>query len=102
MMQFFFAPVLGGLSDRFGRRSVILLSLLGATASYLISGIAPALFWLFIGRTIAGITAASFRAAGAYVADGDAAGQASVELRAHRRGIRIRIYPRTGARRHSR
>jgi DHA1 family tetracycline resistance protein-like MFS transporter len=68
-MQFIFAPVLGGLSDRFGRRPVILLSLLGASASYLMSGFAPALWWLFVGRTIAGITGASFSAAGAYVAD---------------------------------
>ncbi|HEY8089579.1 MAG TPA: TCR/Tet family MFS transporter [Polyangiaceae bacterium] len=69
LMQFVFAPVLGGLSDRFGRRPVILLSLLGAAASYLLSGFAPALWWLFVGRIIAGITGASFSCAGAYVAD---------------------------------
>jgi DHA1 family tetracycline resistance protein-like MFS transporter len=69
LMQFLFAPVLGGLSDRFGRRPVILLSLLGATASYVASGLAPALWWLFVGRTVAGITGASFSAAGAYIAD---------------------------------
>jgi MFS transporter, DHA1 family, tetracycline resistance protein len=68
-MQFFFAPVLGALSDRFGRRAVILTSLLGATASYLISAFAPTLAWLFVGRIIAGVTGASFSAAGAYVAD---------------------------------
>jgi DHA1 family tetracycline resistance protein-like MFS transporter len=68
-MQFLFAPVVGGLSDRFGRRAVILPSLLGATASYLFSGLAPALWWLFVGRTIAGITGASFSAATAYIAD---------------------------------
>jgi DHA1 family tetracycline resistance protein-like MFS transporter len=68
-MQFVCAPVLGGLSDRFGRRPVLLLSLLGAATSYLISGLAPALFWLFLGRTIAGITGASFSVAGAYIAD---------------------------------
>jgi DHA1 family tetracycline resistance protein-like MFS transporter len=68
-MQFLFSPVIGGLSDRFGRRPVILLSLAGAAASYLLSGFAPALSWLFIGRVIAGITGASFSAAGAYVAD---------------------------------
>jgi DHA1 family tetracycline resistance protein-like MFS transporter len=61
--------VIGGLSDRFGRRPVILLSLLGAAASYLLSGLAPALSWLFIGRIISGITGASFSAAGAYIAD---------------------------------
>ena len=69
LMQFVFAPVLGGLSDRFGRRSVILMSLLGAAASYLLSGLAPALWWLFVGRTVAGITGASFSAANAYIAD---------------------------------
>ncbi len=69
VMQFAFAPVLGGLSDRFGRRAVILLSLLGAAGSYLTSALAPALGWLFLGRTVAGITGASFSAAGAYVAD---------------------------------
>jgi DHA1 family tetracycline resistance protein-like MFS transporter len=69
VMQFVFAPVLGGLSDRFGRRAVILTSLLGAAASYLTSALAPALGWLFLGRTVAGITGASFSAAGAYVAD---------------------------------
>jgi DHA1 family tetracycline resistance protein-like MFS transporter len=68
-MQFFFAPVLGGLSDRFGRRAVILMSLLGAAASYLLSGFAPSLGWLFVGRVIAGATGASFSAANAYVAD---------------------------------
>jgi DHA1 family tetracycline resistance protein-like MFS transporter len=68
-MQFFFAPVLGGLSDRFGRRPVIFGSLLGAAASYLASAVAPALWWLFVGRAIAGITGASFSCAGSYVAD---------------------------------
>lgn len=68
-MQFLFAPVLGGLSDRFGRRSVILLSLLGAAASNLFCGFAPTLAWLFVGRVVAGITAASFSAANAYIAD---------------------------------
>lgn len=68
-MQFLFAPVLGGLSDRFGRRPVIFMSLLGAAASYLLSGFAPDLSWLFVGRVISGITAASFSAANAYVAD---------------------------------
>jgi len=69
VMQFAFAPVLGGLSDRFGRRSVILGSLLGASISHLLSGFAPALSWLIVGRVVAGITAASFSAANAYVAD---------------------------------
>lgn len=69
VMQFFFAPILGGLSDRFGRRAVILMSLAGAATSYLVSGLAPALGWLFLGRFVAGATGASFSAANAYVAD---------------------------------
>jgi DHA1 family tetracycline resistance protein-like MFS transporter len=69
LMQFFFSPVLGGLSDRFGRRRVIFGSLFGACVSYVASGLAPALWWLFVGRAVAGMTAASFSAAGAYVAD---------------------------------
>jgi MFS transporter, DHA1 family, tetracycline resistance protein len=69
LMQFIFSPVIGGLSDRFGRRPVILCSLFGAAASYVLSGFAPTLSWLFLGRVIAGITGASFSAANAYVAD---------------------------------
>lgn len=68
-MQLGFAPVLGGLSDRFGRRAVILPSLLGAAASYVLSALAPALSWLFVGRIIAGMTGASFSAATAAIAD---------------------------------
>jgi DHA1 family tetracycline resistance protein-like MFS transporter len=69
VMQFVFAPIVGGLSDRFGRRRVILTSLAGAAFSYLASGLAPALWWLFVGRVVAGATGASFSAANAYVAD---------------------------------
>jgi MFS transporter, DHA1 family, tetracycline resistance protein len=69
IMQFFFSPILGGLSDRFGRRPVILLSLGGAVCSYLLSAFAPRLSWLFVGRIAAGATAASMSVANAYVAD---------------------------------
>jgi len=68
-MQFLFAPILGGLSDRFGRRPVILMSLLGAALDYLLLALAPDLAWLFVGRVMAGITGASFSAASAYIAD---------------------------------
>ncbi|MGK4006292.1 TCR/Tet family MFS transporter [Sorangium sp. So ce1036] len=68
-MQFLFAPILGALSDRFGRRAVILSSLLGAAINYALLGVAPGLGWLFVGRMIAGITGASFSAASAYIAD---------------------------------
>ncbi len=68
-MQLGFAPVLGGLSDRFGRRTVLLPSLLGAGASYVLSALAPSLAWLYVGRVIAGVTGASFSAATASIAD---------------------------------
>ena len=69
VMQFFCAPVLGNLSDRFGRRPVILFSLLTFGIDYLIMGFAPTLFWLFVGRSIAGMAGASFTPAYAYLAD---------------------------------
>jgi DHA1 family tetracycline resistance protein-like MFS transporter len=68
-MQFVCSPVLGALSDRFGRRPVILLSNLGLGLDYLVMALAPNLAWLFMGRMISGITAASFTTAGAYIAD---------------------------------
>jgi len=67
--QFLFSPVIGNLSDRYGRRPVLLLSLLGFGIDYLIQAWAPAYGWLFIGRVIAGITGASFTTASAYIAD---------------------------------
>ncbi|MFO1172205.1 MAG: TCR/Tet family MFS transporter [Hyphomicrobiaceae bacterium] len=69
VMQLLFAPVLGSLSDRYGRRPVILLSNLGMGLDYVLMALAPNLVWLFIGRVISGITAASFSSAFAYVAD---------------------------------
>ena len=68
-MQFMFAPVLGGLSDRFGRRPVLLLSVLGLGLDYLILGFAPNLTWLIVGRLIAGLFGASHTTAMAYIAD---------------------------------
>src|SRR5437660_852023 len=69
LMQFFFAPVLGVLSDRFGRRPVILLSNLGLGLDYLVMALAPSIAWLFLGRIISGITTSSIPAAMAYIAD---------------------------------
>ena len=68
-MQFLFSPVLGSLSDRFGRRPVILLSNFGLGLDYILMALAPTLRWLFVGRVISGITAASISTAGAYIAD---------------------------------
>lgn len=69
LMQFVCAPILGGLSDRFGRRPVLLLSLSGICANYLLLAWAPSLAWLFLGRLIAGATAANASTATAYIAD---------------------------------
>lgn len=69
LMQFVFSPLLGALSDRFGRRPVILLSCFGLGLDYFLMAAAPTLAWLFVGRVISGITAASFSTAGAYIAD---------------------------------
>ncbi len=67
--QFAFAPMIGNLSDRFGRRPILLLSLLGFGIDYIILALAPTYGWLFAGRIIAGITGASFTTATAYIAD---------------------------------
>jgi MFS transporter, DHA1 family, tetracycline resistance protein len=69
IMQFLFSPVLGGLSDKFGRRPVLLFSLFGLGIDYLFLSFAPTLAWLFVGRAIAGIGGASFTTATAYIAD---------------------------------
>lgn len=68
-MQFLFSPVLGGLSDRFGRRPILLCSLFAFGIDYFILGFANSIAFLFIGRFIAGITGASFTTATAYIAD---------------------------------
>src|ERR1700682_5925272 len=69
LMQFVFSPMLGVLSDRFGRRPVILLSNIGLGLDYIVMALAPTLGWLFVGRVISGITAASITTGTAYVAD---------------------------------
>jgi DHA1 family tetracycline resistance protein-like MFS transporter len=69
VMQFLCAPFIGALSDRYGRRPVLLASLLGFGLDYLLAGFAPTITWLFIARTVAGITGASFTTASAYIAD---------------------------------
>lgn len=67
--QFIFSPIMGNLSDQFGRRPLILLSLVGFTLDYLLLAVAPTYIWLLIGRIIAGIFGASFTTANAYIAD---------------------------------
>ncbi|VAV87231.1 Uncharacterized MFS-type transporter [hydrothermal vent metagenome] len=69
VMQFLFAPLIGNLSDRFGRRPVLLLSLAGFGVNYALMAFAPTLAWLFLGRLVAGIFGATFSTANAFIAD---------------------------------
>jgi DHA1 family tetracycline resistance protein-like MFS transporter len=69
LMQFIFQPILGSLSDRFGRRPVMLMSMFGLAADYVLMAWAPTVGWLLIGRMISGITASTFAVASAYIAD---------------------------------
>ncbi|MEI8279946.1 MAG: TCR/Tet family MFS transporter [Bacteroidota bacterium] len=69
IVQFVCAPILGSLSDRFGRRPILLFSLFGFGIDYLFQAVAPTIGWLFVGRIIAGVTGASFTTAAAYIAD---------------------------------
>src|SRR5580704_6453428 len=68
-MQFVFSPVLGALSDRFGRRPVILLSNFGLGLDYIVMAVAPTVGWLFLGRVLSGITSSSMPTANAYISD---------------------------------
>jgi DHA1 family tetracycline resistance protein-like MFS transporter len=69
LMQFLFSPLLGALSDRFGRRPILLFSLFGHGVDYVAMALAPNLWWLFLGRMVSGILAATVATAGAYIAD---------------------------------
>src|SRR3989454_10047009 len=69
LMQFLFSPLIGALSDRFGRRPVLILSAFGLGFDYVIMALAPNLAWLLLGRILSGITASSYATAAAYVAD---------------------------------
>jgi DHA1 family tetracycline resistance protein-like MFS transporter len=69
LMQFLVSPILGNLSDRYGRRPILLLSLFGFGIDYLILAFAPTVGWLYVGRILAGIMGASYTTATAYIAD---------------------------------
>lgn len=69
LFQFFSAPIIGGLSNQFGRRKVLLISLFGFGVDYIFLALAPNIWWLFVGRIISGITGASFTTGSAYIAD---------------------------------
>lgn len=68
-MQFVFSPIIGALSDNFGRRPVILAALFAFSIDFIIQGFAPNIWWFFVGRVLAGITGATFTSASAYIAD---------------------------------
>ncbi len=69
LMQFIFSPIIGGLSDQYGRRPVLLMSLFGFGLDFIFLALAPSVGWLFVGRIISGIAGASFTTANAYIAD---------------------------------
>jgi len=69
IVQFICAPLIGNLSDKYGRRPIILISLFAFSLDYVLLAFAPTITWLFIGRIIAGITGASITTASAYIAD---------------------------------
>ena len=98
LMQFLFSPVLGALSDRFGRRPVILVSNLGLGLDYILMALAPSLWWLFVGRVISGITAASILDRLRLRGRRDAARAARRALRPARRRVRrgLRARPAIG------
>ena len=104
LMQFLCAPVLGALSDRFGRRPIILGSLFGFGVDYLVQGFAPTIGWLFLGRAVAGVMGASVTTANAYIADVSTPETRARKLRVRGRGLRARVHlrprPRGPARRH--
>ncbi len=102
LMQFVSMPVMGALSDRFGRRPVILLSNFGLGLDYVLMALAPNLAWLFVGRVISGITAASISTGMAYVADVTPVEKRAVGLRHDRHRLRARLRARAGARRAAR
>ena len=93
-MQFVFAPLIGNLSDKYGRRPVLLFSLLGFSIDYLFSAFAPTIGWLFVGRIIAGITGASFTTGSAYIADISTPKNRALEFRNDRRCFRAWVYHR--------
>jgi DHA1 family tetracycline resistance protein-like MFS transporter len=99
VMQFIFAPVLGALSDRLGRRPVLLISLGGAAINYLFLAFASNLWMLLIGRAIAGLTSANIAVAMAYITDISAEDQARPPLWPVQRHVRHRLHHRPRSRR---
>ncbi len=97
VMQFFCSPVLGLLSDRFGRRPVILLNTFGLGLDYFIMALAPTVGWLFVARVLSGVSSSTMATANAYVADITAPEGRAKAVRAAGRGAGDRVCPGAGA-----
>ena len=93
LMQFIFSPIQGALSDRFGRRPVLLISIFGLGLDYMLMALSPNLGWLFVGRIISGITAASFSTANAYIADVTPPERRAQSFGWMGRGVQHRLHP---------
>src|SRR5882724_1214543 len=94
VLQFLSGPIVGNLSDRFGRRPIILVSLFAYGFDYLLTGFAPTIAWLFVGRAVAGMAGAVYVPANAFVADVTPPEQRA-RIRSGRFGLRARIYHRS-------
>ena len=99
LLQFFMAPIFGNLSDRIGRRPVLLWSLAAFGVDFLLTGLATSMTWLFIGRAVAGIFGASFAAAGGLHRRHQQRGESRPKFRLHRRRLGFRLHARPGHRR---
>ena len=97
VMQFVFSPVLGALSDRLGRRPVMLASIAGATLDYVVMACAPQLWLIVLGRAIAGLTSANMAVAGAYLTDVTPEDQRAPTLRPVQRHVRRRLHRWSGS-----
>ena len=97
-MQFFFSPILGRLSDRYGRRPVLFVSLLGSAVGYFVIGLAGTLFLVFVGRIIGGITGGNISTALAYIADITTRENRAKGMGLVRRRVRAGVHYRPGTR----
>ena len=95
VMQFFGSPIQGALSDRFGRRPIVLLSNLGLGLDYIVMALAPTVTWLFLGRAISGLASSSFSTAWCIHCRRDGSGTPGRGVRQDRHGVRPRLHTRS-------